>query len=161
RAALSPVPGGARASARRHLLPGRDLYCAVRSHPRARSAALEVTMRGRTQTLSILVSLVYWFGMVLVFLGERVVASGNARGTLTGLGLVAILGAIVWRLLRKRSGDADRGRVEGVFVGLYALGGLALLLYFAQSDLMTRLFSKPIDRILPRGQVVLAALWPA
>ncbi|MSP59350.1 MAG: ABC transporter [Myxococcales bacterium] len=109
---------------------------------------------------SLMVSAIYLVGMLLVFVGERLIGAGSARWlTAAGVALVVIAEAL--RDLRRRRGEEDRKKVEGTLLLLHLLGVAALALYFVQSDLSSKLFDQPFERGWPRLQVVLAALWPA
>jgi len=113
--------------------------------------------RGRSYGWSIL----YGLGLIGVYLGERIVTPGRMRVAFTIGGLVLLLIAIAVRALRVQGSDGDRRRVELYLLGLYCLGLVALLVYFAQSDVWSRLASKPLHDTSPRLAVMLAALWPA
>jgi len=113
--------------------------------------------RGRSYGWSIL----YGLGLIGVYLGERIVTPGRMRVAFTIGGLVLLLIAIAVRALRVQGSDSDRRRVELYLLGLYCLGLVALLVYFAQSDVWSRLASKPLHDTSPRLAVMLAALWPA
>jgi hypothetical protein len=101
-------------------------------------------------------------GMLAVFFGERMIGAGGARAVATIGGLVLVIAAIVVRGVRARGAAPDRAHVERMLLGLYALGLLAVFLYFAQSDLPTVLGKgKPLEHSWPRLATALAALWPA
>lgn len=100
-------------------------------------------------------SVVYAIGMVVIYLGERVLEPGRTAVTATVLGLVAGLAALLLGL------RASQRRASGLTLpGLYALGLLALLLYFVRSPL-PGLGHRALAVSSPRLDVVLAALWPA
>lgn len=115
-----------------------------------------MSARGRSYGWSIL----YAIGLIGVYLGERIVTPGRMRTAFTVGGLVLLLIAIAVRALRVQSSQGDRRRIELYLLGLYCLGLLALLVYFAQSDVWSRLGSKPLHDSSPRLAVVLAVLWP-
>jgi hypothetical protein len=100
-------------------------------------------------------------GMFLVFVGERMIGGGKARGAATVLGLAAVLGAMALRFLRARTAAPDRARVERTLLGFYALGLGAVLLYFVQSDVWLFAFGKPLEKNWPKLATALGALWPA
>lgn len=100
-------------------------------------------------------------GMLLVFMGERMIGTGSSRAAATVLGLLAVIAALVIRVLRARGASADRKRVELLLARLYGLGILALVLYFIQSDLPTLRGGKPLESSSPYLATALAALWPA
>lgn len=104
-------------------------------------------------------SLVYFGGMLLAFIGERIVGAGSARA-LTGVGVLCIGVAIAMRAARAKRASADRGAAERMLVALYAVGAFAVALYLAQSDLSSTVLGKPLERDWPRLATVLASLWP-
>jgi len=107
-------------------------------------------------------SMLYGVGLLLVFVGERLIGSGSARGlSVVGVALVAL--ALVMRAKRAAgTKDTDGKAIEKSLLGLYAVGALGLLLYFLQSDLMTSLGSgKSMEQAWPRLTGILGALWPA
>ena len=76
----------------------------------------------------------YLAGLVLVFLGERVVGSDNARMVSSGAGVLAIVASVGLRFARAGQGDADRKRAERS-LGFLSLGGLcAVGLYFLTTE---------------------------
>jgi hypothetical protein len=100
-------------------------------------------------------------GMVLVFVGERVIATGGSRGVATVAGLLCVLGAMAARLVRAREAAPDRQRVERTLLGLYAVGLVAVVLYFFQSDLPTLRGHHALERSWPKLANDLGTLWPA
>ncbi len=105
-------------------------------------------------------SLVYFGGMLLAFVGERIVGAGSARA-LTGVGMVAIAAAIAMRAARAKRASADRRQAERMLIALYAVGAFAVALYLAQSDLSSAVFGgKPLEHGYPKLATALAALWP-
>jgi hypothetical protein len=100
-------------------------------------------------------------GMLLMFVGERMIGSGKSRSVATIAGLLAVLAAMAIRFVRSRQTTSDRRYVERVLLGLYALALGAVVLYVIQSDLWTSAFGKPLERNWPKLSTVLAALWPA
>ena len=104
-------------------------------------------------------SLVYFGGMLLAFIGERIVGAGSARA-LTGVGVLMIGVAIAVRAARAKRASADRGAAERMLVALYAVGALSVALYLAQSDLSSTVLGKPLERDWPKLATVLATLWP-
>jgi hypothetical protein len=100
-------------------------------------------------------------GMLLMFVGERMIGAGKSRGVATVLGLAAVLAAMAVRFLRAQRAAPDRRYVERILLGLYALGLFAFVLYLIQSDLWASAFGKPLEKNWPRLATALAALWPA
>jgi hypothetical protein len=107
---------------------------------------------------------IYGAGMVAIFVGERMIGSGPPRAVATALGLVLVLAALLVRFVRTQNAAPaapDRRQVERALLGLYALGFLAVLLYFVQSDVPTLRGGKPLEHGYPKLATALAALWPA
>ncbi len=105
-------------------------------------------------------SIVYFAGVLLIFIGERMVGSGSWRG-LGVAGLVAIISAMIARAVRMRNAQGERKKTELIFLTLYAVGLGAIFLYGFQSDLSASLFGKPLEKDWPKLAVMLQALWPA
>ena len=104
-------------------------------------------------------SILYFGGMLLAFIGERVVGAGTARA-LTGVGVLCIGVAIAVRAARASRASADRRQAERMLIALYAVGAFAVALYLAQSDLSSSVLGKPLERDWPKLATTLAALWP-
>jgi hypothetical protein len=101
-------------------------------------------------------------GMLAVFFGERMIGAGGARAVATIGGLVLVVAAIAVRAARAAAAAPDRRHVERTLLALYAVGLLAVALYFVQSDLPAVLGKgKPLEHGSPRLATALAALWPA
>ncbi len=119
---------------------------------------------------SYVLSVLFFVGLLLVYIGERLVGVGPVRAVLSIGGLLLIVAAIALRALRVsaagkagpgKPGDAsDRASIEKALLSLYLLGAVGLVLYAVQSDLMNRLLDKPFEQVAPKLAVVLAALWP-
>jgi hypothetical protein len=105
-------------------------------------------------------SVVFFAGMLLAFIGERIIGAGTARW-LTAAGVALVVAAIAVRGLRAQKAAADRRGIERLLLGLYALGLVSIVVYFFQSDLSSSLLGKPLERDWPKLATVLAALWPA
>jgi hypothetical protein len=107
-------------------------------------------------------SALWGVGMLAIFLGERMIGAGGARAVATIAGLLMVLAAVAVRAGRASSAAPDRRQAERTLLGLYALGLLAVLFYFVQSDLPAVLGKgKPLEHSWPRLATVLSALWPA
>jgi hypothetical protein len=107
-------------------------------------------------------SALWGVGMLAIFFGERMIGAGGARAVATIGGLLMVIAAIAVRAGRAASAKPDRRPVERTLLGLYALGLLAVGLYFVQSDLPTVLGKgKLLEHGSPRLATALAALWPA
>ncbi len=105
----------------------------------------------------------YLVGMVLVYVGERLVGSpSNVRLLLDGLGALGLLWAVLARAVNWARSRGDRRSVEGMILASYLGGLIALALYAARLD--------PVrERVLPwvmgaplvdRYQAILQVLWP-
>lgn len=103
---------------------------------------------------------VYGAGMALVFAGERIFATGKARAVCSILGLACVVVAIIARLVRGRGVAQDRRTVENGLLSMYALGLLAVALYFLQSDVPALRGGKSLSTTSPKLATALAALWP-
>ncbi len=98
-------------------------------------------------------------GLLAVFIGERLLGAGPARVGCTTLGVLLALGAFALRLGRSSSEEDDRrASVERTFATLKAIGLLALLAYFLQSELLPRLGGPDLAQSAPRLAVAFRAL---
>jgi len=98
-------------------------------------------------------------GLLAVFIGERLLSAGPARVGCTTLGALLALGAFAVRLGRSSSEEDDRrASVERTFSALKAVGLLALLAYFLQSDLLPRLGGPDLTQSAPRLAVAFRAM---
>jgi len=101
-------------------------------------------------------SLCFGAGLVLVYLGERVLEPGRPGTIALVLGLAALVVAFV---LAVRQG---KGRAAGrVLPFLYGIGMLALALYFSRSALPALFGARALEVSQPKLDGALAALWPA
>lgn len=82
----------------------------------------------------------YWLGMLVVYLGERVIGTGWPRVAITAIGLFLILVGLTGRYLRLRmsAGIAQEQAAEQIQIVLYLVGFAAVLLYFAGGFLRSR-----------------------
>ncbi len=104
-------------------------------------------------------SVAFAAGMTAVFIGERLVGAGEARVVCTALGVLLALGTFALRLGRSSSEEDDRrASVERTFAALQAVGLLALLAYFLQSDLLPRLGGPDLSQSAPRLAVAFRIL---
>ncbi|MES1157873.1 MAG: DUF4350 domain-containing protein [Haliangium ochraceum] len=106
-------------------------------------------------------SAVFGLGMALLFSGERIMATGKPRLVLSVLGVVCLLGAMIARLVRSAKATPDRRAVERYIQSMYALGLLAVALYFVQSDVPALRGGKLLETTWPKLATALAAIWPA
>jgi hypothetical protein len=95
-------------------------------------------------------------GLLAVFLGERVVGSGPIRVILDVAGVLAVGTAAVLRWNRSAlSAAAQRPRVERLFAVLSTLACLALVAWFAQSEVVLAAGGPDVRRSFPRLAAVL------
>jgi hypothetical protein len=95
-------------------------------------------------------------GLVAVFLGERVLGAGPFRIVLDIVGVLTVAGVTVLRWNRSAlSAAAPRARVERLFAVLSTLALLALVAWFAQSDVVTAAGGPDIRQSAPRLATVL------
>ena len=105
-------------------------------------------------------SILYFAGMLLTYVSERVIAAGNGRA-LTAVGVALVFAATMLRAVRRQRADRDRKPAEQLFLLLMLTGWLALMLYFVQSDLWARLFEEPLSKHHAKLSSALAVLNPA
>ncbi len=103
-------------------------------------------------------SLAYAAGLVLVYFGERVVQAGRASMVLNLLGILGVVGAILWRALATRKAPEGLRRTSRMLVLLYGLGALALAMHFLGGG---PLLGRPLESHMPRLAGALSVLWPA
>jgi hypothetical protein len=95
-------------------------------------------------------------GLVAVFLGERVIGAGPGRIVLSVVGVLAVATAAVVRWNRSAlSAAAPRARVERLFAVLSTIAVLALIAWFAQSDVVLAAGGPDVPRSAPRLATVL------
>jgi hypothetical protein len=103
-------------------------------------------------------SFAYSFGMMFVFVGERIIGSGFTRGVFSSLGAALIVAATGARFARRnKTKDAGTKSVEASLLLLYVVGIVALLVYAVNSDV----FGMQIDKSSPKLSATLSALYPA
>lgn len=112
-----------------------------------------------TKTNNSALSLLLAAGLFAVFVGERLVGGGTWRA-LTAVGVALVTFALVARAARATRPGESR-HVEQRLLFLYGLAAFALLLYFAQSDLLSVLTGRTLERGSPKLAGALVALWPA
>lgn len=106
-------------------------------------------------------TVLYFAGMLAIFLGERVLDTGSLQTTFGVLGVVLLLAAIAARAVRQAVRPEGYRPPERALLLLYAVGAFAVGLYFLNSDLMVRWTGRALEQSMPRLSGVLAALWPA
>jgi ABC-type uncharacterized transport system len=110
----------------------------------------------------------YWLsalavlGLFCLWMGERVVDSSSLRMVLSGLGVFLVVDALVLRAIRVGAFKQrpDIVSVEKTLLWLNALAVVALLAYFAQSDLYSRLTKEALETNWPRVSGIASVLWP-
>ena len=101
-------------------------------------------------------------GMVLIFVGERIIGSGStSRAVADILGLVLVAVAMGARARRAGAAGPDRRQAERLLLRLYALGLAAVFAYVVQSDLPTLRGGHLLETTWPKLAAVLGTLWPA
>lgn len=100
-------------------------------------------------------------GLLLIWVGERIVDSSEVRWGLTGVGTVLVLAAFVGRFVKAGAARPDVKRVQRTFGLLHGLTFFSLVLYALQSDLFTKLTSATLASGSPKLAGALAVLWPA
>ena len=100
---------------------------------------------------SLLLTAATVLGLVAVFVGERLLGAGPGRIVLDVLGVIAVAGAAVLRWNRSALSAANpRAKVERLFAILSTLAVLALLTWFAQSDVVTAMGGPDVRKSVPR-----------
>lgn len=110
---------------------------------------------------SFVASTLFGVGLLALFVGERLLASGTGRMIASGLGAALIALGVVLRVLRVVQAEGERRRAERSLLWLALVGVAALLLYVVQSDLWTKLADEALSRSSPKLAGALSALWPA
>jgi hypothetical protein len=105
--------------------------------------------------VALMLSMLFGVGMLLVFVGERLVGSGGTRTALSAIGALLIVAATARRAMLMGREKDERKATERILVNLYLVGIVALAMYFAQSDLLS------LDKSSPKLTGALGALWPA
>ena len=83
------------------------------------------------------ISGLFLFSMVLLFVGERLLAgTGTPRLVLGALGGAGLVSALVARLVRRGKVPAEARKVEGLLLLCYVGGVVSVLIYLGQSDLV-------------------------
>lgn len=108
--------------------------------------------------LSILIAV----GLLLAWVGERIVEAPNARYALTGVGALLIVASTVLRILRfTREEEGPLARVQRNLAFFGSLSLMALMLYALQSDIYTKLTGASLTSGSPLLSGALSVLWPA
>lgn len=106
-------------------------------------------------------SVILCVGLLLAWVGERIVESAASRAALTGVGTALVFGGLVWRAIRARDQQSGRAGVHRALLLLHGLALVALTLYALQSDLFTKLTDASLESSSPTLAGVFGALWPA
>jgi len=115
-------------------------------------------MKGRSQFVSIAIVV----GLLLIWVGERIVDRGSSQLMASGVGVALIIGAVMLRLVRMgRARAPDFKQVERSLLGLHALALASIALYFWQSDAFAKLGGQTLESSSPKLAGVIAVLWPA
>ena len=105
----------------------------------------------------------YLVGMVLIYVGERLVGSPqSARFLLDGLGAACLLWAVMARTVNWVRSRGDRRSVEAMILATYLGGILSLAMYAIQLDAVRERVFPSIEgvRLVNRYQAILQVLWP-
>jgi hypothetical protein len=105
-----------------------------------------------------LLTLLLTFGLLLVWVGERIV-DGDPRTLFTGGGAALMLVAIGLRALRVNV--ANSGKIEKTLLGLHGLTFLSVGLYVWQSDLWAKVAGQTLETGWPKLAGIVAVLVPA
>lgn len=108
---------------------------------------------------SALWSVAFGIGLLLVFIGERLIGAGSMRA-LSAVGVALVIVAMTARAMRMKRLVGEAKGVESALLALYAVAALGLLFYFAQSDLARSVLSAPLEKGSPKLAGALGALWP-
>jgi len=100
-------------------------------------------------------------GLILLFLGERIIGAGGSRTVFSGAGAVLIALAFLTRLMKRDKARPGAREAESYLLSLYLLAIFALGLYVLQSDLWTSLTGTGLEKNWPKLATALGALWPA
>lgn len=106
-------------------------------------------------------SILLGVGLVLAWVGERILENPVARAVVTGLGALLVMASFVVRLVWVRQNEGDARRIHRWLATFSGLSLGSLMLYAAQSDLYTRAMGASLESSSPKLAGVLAALWPA
>lgn len=112
-------------------------------------------------TRSSLWSILFFAGLVALFVGERLIGGGTLRGVVSGAGAALVAVSVAVRTLRALKASEERRGVERTLLGLQAVAVAALGLYVAQSDLWAKLTDVGLEKTSPTLAGALSALWPA
>jgi hypothetical protein len=110
---------------------------------------------------STLPSILAVVGLVLVYLGERVLEVGKPSTAVMILGVLLVLAAFVVRLVQSRTATGASRAAQKWLAIFTGVGALALLFYFVNSSLTFQLTGHTLEERWPRLSGVLSVLWPS
>jgi hypothetical protein len=105
-----------------------------------------------------ILTLLLTFGMLLLWIGERIV-DGDSRTFFTGGGAALMLVVIGLRALRVNV--ATSGQIEKTLLGLHGLTFLGIGLYVWQSDLWAKVAGQTLETGWPKLAGIVAVMVPA
>lgn len=105
-------------------------------------------------------SIVLTVGLMLAWVGERIVESPTARGLLTGVGFLLVIGAFIARAMRAGQVSGTRA-VQRSLAMLHGVAVVGVIFYLLQSDLFTKYTLASLESSSPKLAGALAVLWPA
>jgi hypothetical protein len=110
---------------------------------------------------AILPSVAYVLGMIMLFLGERVLDTGATRNASLIIGVLLLLAAIAGRAIRQATVAPSYRLPERALLALYVIGAVSIGLHFLNSDLLAQLTGRTLEQRMPRLSGAISALWPA
>lgn len=120
--------------------------------------AMTEVMASRHRTTG---SVVYAAGMLLLFLGQRVLGSGQLAWGLTTLGTASVFGALAMRAVAARAARAGDRTGQRALLLLYTLGAASVVAYLLTSDLLMLTMGTSLERHAPAVNQAFKTLWPA
>lgn len=114
-------------------------------------------MKGKSQIISIIIAV----GLLLIWVGERIVDRGSSELVASGLGVALIVIALALRLMRigQAKGD-DFKHVERWLALLHGGAAASVALYFLQSDAFAKVAGHTLETDWPKLAGVISVLWP-
>ena len=105
-------------------------------------------------------SIIIAVGLVLIWVGERIVEAPGVRLGLTAVGGSLLAISAVARFLRSRDEEGELAAVHRRFAAFSTLALVGFGLYAIQSDLFTKVTGASLASSSPKLAGVLAVLWP-
>src|SRR5256885_1218506 len=109
---------------------------------------------------SALISVLASFGLVILYVGERIVDNGPARTVVSGIGLLMLTVAIALRALRTREARGEKRQAEMMLLGMLLAIAVGVLIYFATSDVYAKVAGRVLSADSPKMAGILSVLWP-